>query len=158
MWNYRLLKDAFPEIDEEGRSWKGSLGGSLEGGGAGGTGGWVLPLVHGFVDQASEFRFLPSLVEMEGREWEERTGREGRLETRRWTDALFPPRSFLYPSSFVETELDILGRSVYITLIGRRSRLFAGARYLKRGANDLVRTSLSFQSFLVTFLLFFEAD
>ncbi|KAL7408828.1 SacI homology domain-containing protein [Mrakia frigida] len=86
MWNYRLLKDAFPEIDEEGRSWKGNLGGSLKGGGAGGTGGWVLPLVHGFVDQA---------------------------------------------------KLDILGRAVYITLIGRRSRLFAGARYLKRGANDM---------------------
>lgn len=55
MWNYRLLKDAFPEINEEGTSWKGNLGGSLEGGGAGGTGGWVLPLVHGFVDQASEY-------------------------------------------------------------------------------------------------------
>lgn len=29
------------------------------------------------------------------------------------------------------------GRVVYITLIARRSRHFAGARYLKRGANDL---------------------
>lgn len=29
------------------------------------------------------------------------------------------------------------GISIYITIIGRRSRHFAGARYLKRGANDL---------------------
>lgn len=28
---------------------------------------------------------------------------------------------------------------MYITLIGRRSRFFAGARYLKRGANQWVR-------------------
>jgi phosphatidylinositol 3,5-bisphosphate 5-phosphatase len=33
--------------------------------------------------------------------------------------------------------LDIFGRSVYITIIGRRSRFFAGARFLKRGVNDL---------------------
>ncbi|KAK5742852.1 phosphatidylinositol-3,5-bisphosphate 5-phosphatase [Elasticomyces elasticus] len=33
--------------------------------------------------------------------------------------------------------LDIFGRSVYITIIGRRSRFFAGARFLKRGINDL---------------------
>lgn len=29
------------------------------------------------------------------------------------------------------------GRIVYITIIARRSRFFAGARFLKRGANDL---------------------
>jgi len=29
------------------------------------------------------------------------------------------------------------GRVVYITIVARRSRFFAGARYLKRGANDL---------------------
>ena len=29
------------------------------------------------------------------------------------------------------------GRVVYVTIIARRSRFFAGARYLKRGANDL---------------------
>ena len=33
--------------------------------------------------------------------------------------------------------LDIFGRAVYITIIGRRSRFFAGARFLKRGVNDL---------------------
>ena len=33
-------------------------------------------------------------------------------------------------------ELTVLGRIVYITLIARRSRFFAGARYLKRGVNE----------------------
>ncbi|KAK5131622.1 hypothetical protein LTR08_000809 [Meristemomyces frigidus] len=36
-----------------------------------------------------------------------------------------------------QAALDIFGRSVYITIIGRRSRFFAGARFLKRGINDL---------------------
>ncbi|KAK5117359.1 hypothetical protein LTR62_005976 [Meristemomyces frigidus] len=36
-----------------------------------------------------------------------------------------------------QTSLDVFGRSVYITVIGRRSRHFAGARFLKRGVNDL---------------------
>lgn len=35
-------------------------------------------------------------------------------------------------------ELNVLGRIVFITLIARRSRHHAGARYLKRGANDEV--------------------
>lgn len=30
----------------------------------------------------------------------------------------------------------MLNRVVYVTLIARRSRYFAGARYLKRGVND----------------------
>ena len=47
---------------------------------------WCLPIVHGFVDQAT---------------------------------------------------LSVFGRTIYITIIARRSRLFAGARFLKRGANDL---------------------
>ena len=34
--------------------------------------------------------------------------------------------------------LRVFGRTVYITIIARRSRFFAGARFLKRGANDLV--------------------
>ena len=33
-------------------------------------------------------------------------------------------------------ELTVLNRIVYLTLIARRSRYFAGARYLKRGVND----------------------
>lgn len=35
-----------------------------------------------------------------------------------------------------QAALDIFGRAVYITMIGRRSRFFAGARFLKRGIND----------------------
>lgn len=35
-----------------------------------------------------------------------------------------------------QAALDIFGRAVYITIIGRRSRFFAGARFLKRGIND----------------------
>ncbi|EIN05856.1 polyphosphoinositide phosphatase [Punctularia strigosozonata HHB-11173 SS5] len=35
-----------------------------------------------------------------------------------------------------QAKLTILGRVVYVTLIARRSRHFAGARYLKRGVND----------------------
>jgi hypothetical protein len=36
-----------------------------------------------------------------------------------------------------QSALSIYGRTVYITIIARRSRFFAGARFLKRGANDL---------------------
>ena len=36
-----------------------------------------------------------------------------------------------------QAAVDIFGRKVYITIIGRRSRFFAGARFLKRGTNDL---------------------
>ncbi|KAJ1658606.1 phosphatidylinositol-3,5-bisphosphate 5-phosphatase [Dispira simplex] len=35
-----------------------------------------------------------------------------------------------------QTSLDIFGRNFYITLVARRSRFFAGARFLKRGVND----------------------
>ncbi|CCG83890.1 protein of unknown function [Taphrina deformans PYCC 5710] len=35
-----------------------------------------------------------------------------------------------------QAKLSIFGKSVYITLIARRSRHFAGARFLKRGANE----------------------
>ena len=36
-----------------------------------------------------------------------------------------------------QSTLSIYGRLVYVTIIARRSRFFAGARFLKRGANDL---------------------
>lgn len=36
-----------------------------------------------------------------------------------------------------QAKMPIYGRFVYITIIARRSRFFAGARFLKRGANDL---------------------
>jgi hypothetical protein len=68
---------------------------------------WILPLVHGHVDQASKCSF-----------------------------------SSQYPTicSCMHTfeELTVLGRVVYVTLIARRSRFYAGARYLKRGVNDEV--------------------
>lgn len=43
----------------------------------------------------------------------------------------------------MRTEIDLFGRAIYITLIARRSRHFAGARFHRRGVNDLVRRSLS---------------
>lgn len=36
------------------------------------------------------------------------------------------------------TALRVYGRTIHISIIARRSRFFAGARFLKRGANDLV--------------------
>ncbi|KAJ5098097.1 Polyphosphoinositide phosphatase [Penicillium argentinense] len=36
-----------------------------------------------------------------------------------------------------QSKLSVYGRLIYITIIARRSRFFAGARFLKRGANDL---------------------
>ncbi|KAM0793180.1 hypothetical protein ACM66B_000653 [Microbotryomycetes sp. NB124-2] len=35
-----------------------------------------------------------------------------------------------------QAKLSVFGRTVYVTLIARRSRHFAGARFLKRGVND----------------------
>ncbi|RKP25438.1 SacI homology domain-containing protein, partial [Syncephalis pseudoplumigaleata] len=62
MWNHYLVSSAFPGL----------------------TSDWVLPVVHGFVDQRC---------------------------------------------------LEMLGHDLYLTLIARRSRHFAGTRFLKRGAN-----------------------
>ncbi|PSK53085.1 Polyphosphoinositide phosphatase [Elsinoe australis] len=36
-----------------------------------------------------------------------------------------------------QSSINVFGRSIYVTIIGRRSRYFAGARFLKRGTNDL---------------------
>ena len=36
-----------------------------------------------------------------------------------------------------QAKISVYGRMVYITIMARRSRFFAGARFLKRGANDL---------------------
>ncbi|MCJ1339813.1 phosphatidylinositol-3,5-bisphosphate 5-phosphatase [Bachmanniomyces sp. S44760] len=66
VWNHHLLEPAVKSLKN--------------------TYDWCLPIVHGFVDQAT---------------------------------------------------LSIYGRTVYITIIARRSRFFAGARFLKRGANDM---------------------
>ncbi|CAO3675791.1 unnamed protein product [Umbelopsis ramanniana] len=35
-----------------------------------------------------------------------------------------------------QAKISVLGRNIFVTLIARRSRYFAGARFLKRGAND----------------------
>ncbi|KAF2488097.1 SacI homology domain-containing protein [Neohortaea acidophila] len=53
--------------------------------------------------------------------------------------ALKRPLSWCLPiiHGFIhQAALDIFGRAVYIAIIGRRSRFFAGARFLKRGVND----------------------
>ena len=39
-------------------------------------------------------------------------------------------------------DICVYGRPIYVTLIARRSKEFAGTRFLKRGANDEVRTLL----------------
>lgn len=36
-----------------------------------------------------------------------------------------------------QAPIDVFGRKIYLTVIARRSRFFAGARFLKRGTNDL---------------------
>lgn len=40
------------------------------------------------------------------------------------------------------SELTVLGRVLFVTLIARRSRHHAGTRYLKRGVNDEVGSPL----------------
>ena len=95
-WNYRMLSDAFGSRD----------GGVIKA-------HWVLPLIHGHVDQASMSDLLKYLD------------------------------FYLHVLSL---ELTVLGRVIYITLIARRSRHFAGARYLKRGVNDEVCIVLIAQS------------
>ncbi|KAK8105311.1 phosphatidylinositol-3-5-bisphosphate 5-phosphatase [Apiospora kogelbergensis] len=55
-------------------------------------------------------------------------------------DALHDPFDWCRPiihGYIDQAALSIYGRSAYITIIARRSRYFAGARFLKRGANDL---------------------
>jgi len=64
---------------------------------------WLLPLVHGHVDQASA-SFLAN---------------------------------FHRPANEC-VELTVLGRVVFVTLIARRSRHYAGVRFFKRGVNDEV--------------------
>lgn len=67
MWNHHLLSPAFDLDEPRGRS------------------RWIIPLIHGFVDQA---------------------------------------------------KIHVFSRTVYLTLIARRSRHYAGARFLTRGANE----------------------
>jgi phosphatidylinositol 3,5-bisphosphate 5-phosphatase len=53
---------------------------------------WYIPIIHGFVDQASTIDF--------------------------------------------KSEISVFGHNILITLIARRSKYFAGARFLKRGVSD----------------------
>ena len=75
---------------------------------------WLVPLIHGHVDQASK--------------WE--------------------PLCVLNKTQHFVAELTVLGRVVFITLIARRSRHHAGARYLKRGVNDEVRDYRTWSTFV----------
>ena len=43
---------------------------------------------------------------------------------------------------FFFLDISVYGRPIYLTLIARRSKNFAGTRYLKRGINDDVREGL----------------
>ncbi|XXG95051.1 hypothetical protein Hte_001311 [Hypoxylon texense] len=55
-------------------------------------------------------------------------------------DALYDPFDWCRPiihGYIDQAAISIYGRTAYITIIARRSRYFAGARFLKRGANDL---------------------
>ena len=85
VWNQYLLKAGFKDINS--RS------------------GWILPLIYGFVDQASKLNDFDALIHSHAR---------------------------------LNIEISVFGRNVVITLIARRSRHFAGARFLKRGVNDMV--------------------
>lgn len=64
-----------------------------------------------------------------------------------WNDYLLKPATEALKNTFDwclpiihgyidQAALSIYGRTVHITIIARRSRVFAGARFLKRGAND----------------------
>lgn len=45
----------------------------------------------------------------------------------------------------------VYGKPLYVTLIARRSNKFAGTRFLKRGANDEVRSIGPSSKLAVTF-------
>ncbi|KAJ2905477.1 hypothetical protein MKZ38_005353 [Zalerion maritima] len=56
------------------------------------------------------------------------------------TESLSDPYDWCRPiiHGFLDqAAISIYGRTIHVTLIARRSRFFAGARFLKRGANDL---------------------
>lgn len=73
---------------------------------------WVLPLVYGHIDQASEY------------------------------DTSKKEMGLMFDHCADVTELSVLGRMIYVTVIARRSRHFAGARYLKRGVNEEARSGV----------------
>ena len=69
----------------------------------------------------------------------------GRANFEKWQIGVF--RSFMVsstkPVDFLpvlcfNVEISLYGRSIYVCVVARRSRYFAGARFLKRGVNDKV--------------------
>src|SRR5258706_10590569 len=80
--------------------------GEDEGGGVVAKSPCATPIMHGHVDQASTSISFPSL-----------------LARSRFSNPLLP------------VELTVLNRVVYVILVARRSRYFAGARYFKPGLN-----------------------
>jgi hypothetical protein len=82
---------------------------------------WVLPLIYGFVDQSSQsFR--------------------SQQKQNKTANSFFFFCVFLFPFFL---ELNVFGRTVYVAVIARRSRHFAGARFLKRGVSEDVRDYLT---------------
>jgi SacI homology domain len=93
---------------------------------------WILNTIHGFFEQASMLSLL----------------------VRCWNVVLFCSCTYfllivlvliyvpcmllflLYPSHSTHSECSINGRLLTLSLIARRSRLYAGTRYRKRGIND----------------------
>ena len=69
-----------------------------------------------------------------GREGRERGGREGREGRGGEGEKKF--------YCFFLLDISVFGHPIYLTLIARRSKNFAGTRYLKRGINDDVREGL----------------
>jgi len=57
-----------------------------------------------------------------------------------WIKRVPNPRS---SSGEADLEISLYGRSIYVCVIARRSRYFAGARFLKRGVNDKVHPILT---------------
>lgn len=96
VWNHYLLRSGFKDLNSHS--------------------GWILPLIYGFVDQASNVERIRPIQSS----------------------------ASAFSNRLVLLEISIFGRNIVITLIARRSRHFAGARFLKRGVNDMVRPKRGF--------------
>lgn len=82
---------------------------------------WCRPIIHGYIDQAGEFCIFS-------------------LDMFFLAAYCMCATKLLSDIVLTRKALSIYGRTAHITVIARRSRYFAGARFLKRGANDLVST------------------
>jgi len=77
---------------------------------------WVVPLIHGFFQQVSWLRRAPAC----------------HLPP----PQLPPVARTSMPSAIAQASLSFFGRVVTLTLLARRSRVYAGARLLKRGLSE----------------------